>query len=265
MAISIEELKALFNRISPEDIAESWDHSGVQIDAGRDLISRILICLDVTADIVEEAIKTDTDLILSHHPLIFNPLYAIENQDYLGGLLVRLIKSNISVYAMHTAFDSVKGGNNDYLAEVLDLTDIQGLAPGLSEDRTGLGRRGKFTGSRTLEETVAMVKHALDIRTPIAYVGDPRSHVKHVAICTGSGASQIVLASQTGCDVLITGDVGYHDALKAKAMGLSVIDAGHFHSEKIFVRNVAEQLKVLVENKIEILASQTDQNPFNML
>ena len=265
MSVEITSLLSLLNEISPENLAEPWDHSGIQIDPGKENIARVLVCLDVTNAIIDEAIITNADFIIAHHPLIFNPIYKIDNNNFMDSLIIRLIQAKIGVYAMHTSFDKVERGNNDCLANLLGLKDLENLVPDEFNKTTGLGRIGKLASAKTLGELIETLRRILNIATPIRYVGNKHAMIAKVALCTGAGGNYIKLASERGCDVLITGDVGYHDALIAAGIGFSVVDGGHYHTEQIFIENVACRLKAELENKVEILASKLDQNPFNML
>lgn len=265
MSLETIKLMSILNEISPEALSEGWDHSGIQISLGSKAISKILVSLDMTVDVVDEAMNCQVDLIVTHHPLIFREIDRIDSNNFTESLIIKLIQANINVYAMHTSFDKVKDGNNDRLAKILNLRDVSMLEPGKGENELGLGRVGHFMDIKTLDEAVSLVKESLDIHTPISCVGNPNALISRVAICTGSGGSMIAQSIKMGCHVLITGDVNYHDALLANEMGLSVIDAGHYHTEKIFVKNVADQLKTRLQNKVEIIEYQVDQNPFRMI
>lgn len=255
------KLMLIFNSIAPEALAEDWDHSGIQLNVGK-VISKILVSLEITGEVIDEAIENKAELIVTHHPLIFHELYKIDTNNFTGNLIIRLIQSNISVYSMHTSFDSVTDGNNDFLAKLLNLNDIRTLNSYKLDEIGRMGRIGSLAEPKSLTDMISDVKTALGIKSPIHYVGNPKTIIYKVALCTGSGASLIAYASEIGCDLLITGDVNYHEAQFAKGIGLSIIDAGHYHTEKIFIRNVANQLKNKLENKVEILESQVDQNPF---
>jgi dinuclear metal center YbgI/SA1388 family protein len=265
MSIDMVNLLSILNEISPESLAEPWDHSGIQINPGKARITRIMVCLDVTNAIIDEAVNNNIELIISHHPLIFNPIYKIDNNNFMESLIIRLIQANIGVYAMHTSFDKVEKGNNDYLADLLGLKELEILIPEESNKTMGLGRIGKLMPARTLGELIDALHRILTIKTPVSYVGNKHALITKVALCTGAGGNYIKLAAERGCDVLITGDVGYHDALLAAGIGLSVIDGGHYYTEQLFIENVACRLNAELENKVEILASKLDQNPFNML
>lgn len=265
MSLETIKLISIFNEISPEGLSESWDHSGIQISLGSKSIAKILVSLDMTFDVVNEAINNQVDLIVTHHPLIFKEINRIDSNNFTEDLIIKLIQAHINVYAMHTSFDKVNDGNNDRLAKLLNLRDLSILKPDEGEKESGLGRIGHLVGLKTFDEVVALVKERLSIYAPMNCVGNPKALISKVGICTGSGGSMIAQAIKMDCDVLITGDVNYHDALLAKEMGLSVIDAGHYHTEKIFVKNVADQLKNRLQNKVEILESQVDRNPFLMI
>lgn len=255
--------------ISPEVFAEDWDNGGIQIDTGIVDIKNILIALEITDDVVDEAIKKNMDMIITHHPFVFKPLKSIEN-DWIGKNIVKLIQNKITVYTCHTSFDSVIGGNNDYLADLigLNLTETIDTLDNLDEVSgaiAGLGRIGEFDRIMTLEEVCILIKNKLDINHPMNYVGLPNDKIKRVAICTGSGSDFIDDAYKKDCQLLITGDVKYHDAQNAKQLGLALIDGTHFHTEKIFTKNMYEQLKNVIGNQVDIFESEININPFNVI
>ncbi len=266
MAIEIEELCMILNTISPENLSETWDHSGIQLKTGLKHIATILVSLDITEEVIDEAVLCKADMIITHHPLIFSELYKIDNNTVIGSSIIKLIKANISVYASHTAFDNAKDGNNDYLAKLLGCDSVIFLNEGAEEENSSkLGRICRLDSPITLTEMAKKIKKVLSIEAPLNCVGNPQSLVQKVAICTGAGADLIDYAKAAGCDLFITGDVRYHDAQRAKGIGLALIDAGHYHTEKIFIKNMANQLRDKIKNKATILESKVDQNPFIVL
>ncbi|MCG8484579.1 MAG: Nif3-like dinuclear metal center hexameric protein, partial [Clostridia bacterium] len=123
MSVTIDQFLQCMNDIAPEKLAEKWDNGGVQIDTHNEKFEKILVCMEITDEIIKEAIDKKADMIITHHPLIFSPIQSIQ-KDWTGRTIVKLIQNNISVYSSHTSFDSVIGGNNDYLAKLLNISEV---------------------------------------------------------------------------------------------------------------------------------------------
>ena len=113
--MNIKDVKAVLNHIAPLSLQEEWDNSGMQIDTGREEINKILVSLEITSEVIEEAIAAKAQMIVTHHPLIFHPVKRIQVDDVVGNYILRLIRAEIPVYSAHTCFDSAPGGNNEYI------------------------------------------------------------------------------------------------------------------------------------------------------
>lgn len=263
MSIWKLELMEALHEIADEETQEPWDNGGIQVDVGTLEINRILVALEVTTEVIQEANELAVDYIVVHHPLIFQPLTEIDANEVVGHLVVELIQSGIGVYASHTAFDKVKGGNNDFMAELLDLVNTRPL---LSIENEYLGVRGQLKETLTLDALCGNLGRALamDIHD-FRIVGSLDKPIRSLGIIVGSGGSYVRDAIYNGCDVLITGDVKYHDAQLAKEAGILVIDAGHYGTEKSFVANMTEKLKEKIPVKAEIIPSNVLINPFTKL
>lgn len=255
--MKIEEVAAIIEKISPLETQEPWDNSGFQIRLGNPEISRVLVAMEITDKVIDEAILMEADAIVTHHPMFFGSFNKIDDKNVTGNYAVKLIENRISVYATHTPFDKCKGGNNDYLANLLNLWDIQAM----STDSSGFCRVGTVDGECTAAEYIEHVCSKLKLdRRRISFVGNTGDFVGKVGLCTGAGADFIENAAAEGCDLFITGDVKYHGAQLAKELGLNVLDIGHYGSEKIFVKNVAGYLRSHTD--IDIEESQVSLEPF---
>ena len=207
MSITKEELVRCIETIAPKELMESWDNTGIQLDVGHREINRILVCLDICSETIEEAIEEDCEYIISHHPLMFSPIQRVSKEDAVGRYLIKLIRNNISVYSSHTSFDSTAGGNNDFLAEKLGLREVD-----------------------TPEEEPVM--RAGILPEPVSL----------------------------GCDVLVTGDVKYHEFQRAEQLGIALIDAGHYETEIFFNENMAEKLQQALGGSARVIPSKTQPN-----
>jgi dinuclear metal center YbgI/SA1388 family protein len=256
------ELLETLNDIAQEANQESWDNGGVQIDLGDYEIKRILVALEVTTEVMKEANELAADYLVVHHPLFFQSIHSLEANDVTGSFAVDLIQAGIGVYASHTAFDKAERGTNGYLAKKLGLTDIKPLVPCHPEEGV-LGVKGVLHRPVSLWELGERFAVLFEEDPAILrFVGDSGKMVSRVAIITGSGGNHVKDAILNGCDILITGDVKYHDACLARETGLAMMDGGHFGTEKFFVQNMVQQLSDRIGNKVEIVASKALENPF---
>jgi dinuclear metal center YbgI/SA1388 family protein len=262
MPIERTKLIQQIERIAPPERALDWDNSGVQINVGGAEIKRILVTLDITDEILREAREMNADFILAHHPLIFRKLQRIDCAGVTGRQIIELIRAGISVYAAHTSFDVVYGGNNDYLCELLDLQKIRRVLPEGEVSGEIIGKIGNLKREMRLAEVCDLLRERLRIDRRLPVVGDPDARILKVGLCTGGGGDQIESFAANGCSLYITGDVRHHEALLAAGKGICLIDAGHFDTERIFVRNFAEKLRTAVGDVAEVYESTRDKDPF---
>lgn len=355
----------LIEKLAPKSLAEDWDNVGLQIGSPEADVNKLLVCLDLTEEILEEAIKQGVGMIITHHPLIFKALKRISLTTPLGARIAKLIKKEITVYSAHTNLDIAKGGVNDVLVEKLELLRTDILAPTGQENlyklavfvpsgyqeqvkealakngagwignyshcffqtegignfkplpgakpfagnvgelekteeyrietivpervlqkalramlkahpyeevaydvyllanqgpRYGLGRVGYLPESLSLGELVNKVKAVLNI-DQLRVVGDLGTQVSKVAVCGGSGGNLLSAAAFKGAQVLLTGDIKYHEARDAQDLGLNMIDAGHDLTERVIVPVLVEYLRQELKEKVNIVGVGTDAEP----
>ena len=264
MAIKIDELLDQLRIIAPRELEEEWDNGGFQINMGNKQVKRILVALEITNAVIEEAVKCKADFLITHHPLLMEKIDVVDARTLTGNYIIKLIRHGITVYSAHTSFDSAFGGNNDYLADLLDLQKVRRLKVWTPfGDKELIGRMGSFAKPLILKEAAALVESVLNLTEPPKIVGNPDASVLTVAICTGAGGDSLDAVIRNNCDLFITGDVRHHQAQKAREMGLNIIDAGHYGTEYIFIKNFVEKLKKAVSNQVEILESNVIVNPFD--
>jgi dinuclear metal center YbgI/SA1388 family protein len=357
MPITVIELMGIIETAFPPHLAEPWDNVGLQVGDPEALVERLLVVLDVTEEVVDEAVSQRVNMIFSHHPLIFSPVSNIRFDRPMGKILSKIIKNDIAVYAAHTNLDSAQEGINEHLARLFNLKNIEVLATSVGEDLfklvvfvpedhleqvrsalcqagagwignyscctfstagegtflplegtnpfigtkgslekvreyrletvipagklkraisamleshpyeevaydiykldldkgwLGLGRIGELEMPLKLHEMVAQVKERLNVNT-VKVVGQLDRKIKRVAVCGGAGASLINQAVLKGAECYITGDIKYHGARDAEAMGLTVVDAGHFNTENFIVPPLCEWLKEeFAKRKVDI-------------
>jgi len=356
---------SIMENIAPKRLAENWDNVGLIIGDSSSSIEKIMVCLDLPSWVVDEAIDANVDMIITHHPIIFNAIKKINSDTALGKKIMKLIKNNISVYASHTNFDIAQGGLNDIFARQLgfEKTDIlktineeklykivtyvpegyedkvfeqmckagagfignysncsfkvkgvgtfkpeEGTNPFIGEEgklekvneyrvetivpedslnsvakamlkahpyeeaaydifelknkgrSIGYGRIGQLENKVTLASYASFVKKSLGL-DKVTYSGPPDAEIKTVALLNGSGSSFINAAKFSGADVLITGDLQYHDIIDALEEGIYVIDAGHFGTEKIMIKAVSDYLRTTLGShgyNVEIIESKSN-------
>lgn len=220
-------LRELYEKISdrvPEELREEWDNDGIMCCAD-DLhhVNRALVTLDVTEEVVDYAIDNGFDLILSHHPLIFKPLKAIDPENHISRKVIKLIRAGVSVISLHTRADKVRGGVNDCLARLLGLEDIEPFGDDC------LGRIGHLDRETSFDEFAVRVKSALGIDKIL--VSDAYNPVYTVALVGGDGKSYVNDAIEMGADTYLSGRIGYNVMEEAAEMGINLIEAGHYATE----------------------------------
>ena len=262
--MKMSEITELFNGFAPEYLAESWDNPGLLVGEEKAEIKKILVALDATDEVVDEAVKIGADLIVTHHPMIFGSLKKINDATNLGKKIIKLIRNNICVFAMHTNLDIAFGGVNDDLAKILGLKNIGVLAESCMQNDmpNGLGRYGDIEET-TLGEFAEKVKEKLGL-DGIRIVGEKDRTIKKAGLCTGSGMEFMADAVKKQCDVYITSDIKYHDSQKAIEDGITLIDATHYGSENIIVPVIKKFLNEKAPS-IEVFESSVNGQVFKTL
>jgi dinuclear metal center YbgI/SA1388 family protein len=226
-------------QMAPKQLAFADDPIGLQLGALNKSVSQVLIALDVTPDVITEAIEMKAELIIAHHAIMYRPIKHLRLDVPAGKLYESLIKNDIAVYIAHTNLDVATGGVNDILAAMLGLENPSFLQE--VHFNQGIGRVGKLPEQQLLSEFVKTVKIAYDIPA-VRFVGDPNRMIRKVAVLGGSGRDYVKAAIFAGADVLITGDIDYHTAHDALSAGMNIIDAGH---------NIEKLLKPAVANILQ--------------
>lgn len=354
--MKLSEVIRILEEVAPPRYAKADDKIGLQVGDPEQEIHNIIVTVDATPAVIEEAARRSAQLIVAHHPLVFVPMPTVRTDRYPQSLVYKLIASGVSLYVMHTNFDAADGGINDVLAEKLGVTGTTILepiytsrmskvvtfvpeealdnvriamaeagageigdytycsfaAPGIGtfmpmpgadpyvgtvgelemaselrlemiapeeyvEDviqaireahpyeevaydvyplqnkgyQTGLGLVGKLRNAMTFEGFCEMVRDVLEV-DDARVAGDPSARVETVALLGGGGGTRVELASRSGADVYVTGDVNHHQFLQAQALGLNIIDATHFRTERPGMVALAPKLQALLEDSMEV-------------
>ena len=212
--------------------ALSYDNVGHLVGSLNNTVTGIVVCLDCTDDAVNMAVEKGANLIVSHHPVIFDPLKSVTDES----LVYRLIRNDVSVISVHTNLDQADGGVNDALCLALELQEVEKVT-----DSEGFFYRvGELDEPISAEEFANSVANKLNLR--VKYVGENNA-VKRVAVCSGSGGSMLGDVAKLGVDAYVTADVKHDVFLDAHELGLVLIDAGHFETEDLIVAPLAKELK----------------------
>lgn len=255
-----KEIIQAIEAVYPPKYAMDWDNVGLLAGRIDKEVSNVYIALDLTEQVIEDAIETKADMIITHHPLIFSPLRAITNEHFIGNRVVTLLQHDISYYAMHTNYDILRMA--ELAAERFGLQNVQTLDVIFEEEeRKGIGSVGTYCREVTLEECCNIVKERFQLDR-VKVFGDLNQKVSKIAISPGSGKSEIGVSICKGADVLITGDIGHHEGIDAVAQGLAVIDAGHYGLEHIYMEDMEQFLtKTCSEIKVQ---TASIQQPFQL-
>lgn len=257
-----KDVITILEELSPVSYAEDWDNVGLLAGRRDKEVRSVLLALDATDEVIEQAVRQDVSMLVTHHPMLFHPVSRITTEDFIGRRLYRLIQKDICYYAMHTNFDVM--GMADAAADELCLKDRQVLDITYEDEiaKEGIGRFGRLPGIMTLAECAAYVKERFDLKS-VRIFGDADTELERAAVCPGSGKSYIKKAVKMGADVYITGDIDHHSGLDAVAQGMCIIDAGHFGLEHIFVPYMKEYL----ERKLPALTvyAAEQQAPFEVI
>lgn len=367
----VADIVGFINKIAPVALAEAWDNPGLQLGDPAAEVTRVMVALDPAPGVIDSAISSSCQLLVTHHPLIFKPLKSISTATPLGAAIQKAIKGGVSILSLHTNYDIASGGLNDLLADKIGLSGcvplrvtttgelvklvafvpvdhlervrsalfpfaaIQGayrdcsfaaggvgtytptvgaepfigtvgvlarvpeerlellvqrallpravkallaahpyeepafdIYPLQNEgEKLGLGRIGRLPEPTSLAEYAGRLSKTLSA-SALRYVGDPAARISKVALCSGSGASLLHEAARSGADLLVTGDVKYHEARDAEDLGIALIDAGHFPTEIIMVSEITERLgRALVTagyTDCRVTACQTETDPFRI-
>ena len=250
-----KEIAELIEKEYPKSCAEEWDNVGLLAGDEDTEVSDIMVSLDATDEVVEQAVSNKVQLLITHHPLIFGSVKQINNSSVVGRRLLKLIGNGIAYYAMHTNFDI--RGMAQLNEEQIGLINTQvlyetGEENGIPE---GIGRVGELPNAVDYLTLAEHVKKSLGIDSVRCY-GCGAPDIKRVAISGGSGKSVVSSAIKAKAQVLITGDIDYHTGIDAADDGLYIIDAGHFGTEYVFMEYMTQKLKKLLPECNIIKAEQ---------
>ena len=252
---TVEDILKYIEAIAPPYMKESWDNVGLLCGSLRQPVNKLMVALDPFESVCLEAEEVGADLLVTHHPLIFQPLRSVTDDDGIGRAILRLVRGGISAVNAHTNLDCAPGGVNDVLASKLGLENVSVLAPGGADEEGrpwGLLRQGTVP-EQPLEDFLALVKSTLSCGgLRFASGGRP---VHRVAVGGGSCGGCLREVADAGCDTFVTADVKYNQFQDAGDLGINLIDAGHFPTENPVCAVLAGKLQAAFP-EIQVILSK---------
>ena len=250
---------------APFQLAESWDNVGLLIGNPDQQVTGVLAGLDATNALIDEAISNGCNTIITHHPVIFKPLAAIDTGTPEGQLLKKALRHDLAIIGCHTNFDSAREGVSDVLGQLLGLTDLRPLVASTgSAESTGLGRIGVYEKELNPEEFLICLFSVLELDT-VQMAGKLPASIKTVAVCGGSGSEFAPVARQKGADVYLSAEIKHNIAIWARENNFCIIDGTHYATEKPAVALLVKRLLQANETEgwdICVRQSTGEKHPF---
>ncbi len=264
MTVLLRHIVNHLNSVAPFDLAESWDNVGLLVGNAENPVSSILLGLDATTTLLDEAIELGADTIITHHPVIFKPLARIDTADPSGRLLQKALSHNIAIIACHTNLDCALDGVSDILARSLGLSQLSPLLPSRDGAATGLGRIGRFPEPITAGQFLRTTLETLGLNS-IQMAGRLPALIRNVAVCGGSGSDLAALARNRGADVYLSAEIKHSTARWAEENDFCIIDGTHYGTEQPAVQLLSSMLQEICASRnwqIAITRTKTEKPPF---
>ena len=285
--MKLKEIKSFLEGMAPLAVQESWDNSGLQIGCSDKDIHKVMVCLDLTEAVLDEAEAIGADLVISHHPLIFKGLKSISGSTYQERCVRKAILSDIAVYSAHTSLDNILGGVNHKIASLLGLSSLRWLDSGESAEgcdekcggaaegncggapeekcggadavarASGSGLIGELKEPVTAEEFLSTVKTIFSVKALKHSPLSSATTIRSVALCGGAGAFLLPQAVAKGADCFISGEFHYHDYFDP---GTLLIELGHYESEQ-FTQDLLKESLEKAFPELEIVKTSVNTNP----
>ena len=240
------ELYRAISDMIPEELCCEWDNDGLSVlpSPGHES-KRVLFALDPTLSCIEYAKENGFDTVITHHPLLFRPLGELNGSGAVSRRALKLISCGIAHMSFHTRFDAFDGGTNSVLCELFGIKDAVKFGPSGEE----VGRCGRI-------REISFDKFAEKVRKTLGSghfsASKAKEKISKIAVCTGSGSGMTIPALSAGADLLICGELGYHETIDAKELGLSVISAGHYETEFPALKALAKIVSDIGEFDLEV-------------
>ena len=257
--MKVRDITSLIEAFAPLSLQESYDNSGLIVGRADDEVHNILLAVDVTEEVIAEAVSEGCDMIITHHPIIFHALKRFNSASQTERCVEEAICRGIVLYAAHTNLDSTPQGMSWRVGEMLGLEQMEVLQP-TSAEGAGFGVVGQLPSAVPAEEFMREVMERFGVKA-LRHSDIVKEKVQRVAICTGSGGSLIDEARRSGADIYLTADLRYNDFMRHEN-AIILADMGHFESEYCAIQILFD----ILSKKIPIFAvrkSVRSRNPIN--
>jgi len=266
MSPQIKDIIFSLNSHAPFSLAEPWDNVGLLLGDARRQVSSLLIGLDPTSALIDEAIAIGADTVITHHPLIFQPISAINTASPLGRILEKALQHGINIIACHTNLDTAENGVSDALAKALGLANLTPLiiSPNAIDSGHGMGRIGNYPEGIPSSVFLRYLRQALHL-TSLYIVGPLPDIITTVALCGGSGSDLTAIAYEKGADLYLTAEIKHHIARWAEEHSFCLIEGTHYATERPAIGLLADILQAVKTSAnwdILITPTQTERHPF---
>ena len=258
----VRDISNAIENFAPIRLQEDYDNAGLQVGDPDMEVSAVLLCLDVTEEILQEAIERSCNMIISHHPLIFRGLKNVTGKDPIQRIVIEALRNNVAIYSAHTNLDSAREGVSHEIGNIINLSDMKVLDPKPDDPSVGIGVIGDMKPTPKLE-FLRRLKEKFNVKALKYSAHSPKLVIKRPAVCGGSGAFLIKKAIEEGADAIVTGDVKYHD-FTSFGDDILIADIGHYESElcssKIFSRIIRDRFPEMV-----VYFAEKESNPIAFL
>lgn len=253
--MKVRDIIQAIERRAPLRFQEDWDNSGLQVGFLDDEVNKVLVCLDVTEIVVQEAAMLGCEMIVSHHPLIFKALNQVSDATYQQRCVVKALGKGIAIYSAHTSLDNAPGGVNHKIAELIGLQDLKWLQP--RDEESGSGLIGELDVPEHDSDFLHRIQSVFGVEC-LRHSECIGRQIKTIALCGGSGGFLMRDAVKQGADCFITGEFHYHDYFENDGMLLA--ELGHYQSEQYTIDLVAELLSQSFPD-LEVEKTSINTNP----
>lgn len=262
MSFKVKDLCNIIEEFAPQNLKEDYDNVGLMVGNTEAYVNSILMALDCTLDVIDEAVEKKCNMIITHHPLLFRKPASITNETLQGAKILKLAENKINLYSAHTNFDSVSGGLNDIIVELLGFG--RGKVIEANGEGSGIGRFVELKTPVTLDRLCSIIKDKLGIEN-LRYCGEEDKEIRKIAVINGSGQDFLESSRKLGAECVITGDTSYHYVSDYNEIGMCIIDAGHFGTEWPAVKVAASKLQAALNKKelnINVYVSNCNIDPY---
>ena len=265
MPFKVKDLCDIIEEFAPQKLKEDYDNIGLMVGNTEANVNSILMALDCTLDVIDEALLKKCNMIVTHHPLLFRKPSSVTNETLQGIKILKLAENKINLYSAHTNFDSVSGGLNDIIVELLGFDKGRVIeANSYDGSSSGIGRLVDLSSPITLEKLCSIIKNKLEIKN-LRYCGRDNTKIYKIAIINGSGQDFFESSRKLGAECIITGDTSYHYVSDYNELGMCIIDAGHFGTEWPAVKVAASKLQSALDERelnINVYVSNCNVDPY---